>query len=183
MEDEQPLPEPATASVAMAAEEPSLFQSMDAPEDEAPLIEETAELRDEDDDGLPPPAYQPEMPAFEPQQQSLEAEPESFVAPRAPAPGTPSQETLVRLQRAVQNAPATPQRGTAAAADKPRFSVNSLINRMTGHAGDTPAERSAQTLRQQPPMRQADVAEPLPAEPEEDNDRIEIPAFLRRQAN
>ncbi len=187
-EDQQRQPEPAVAEVAMTVEEPTLFPGM---QDAAFAQSDTArepeyETRDEDD-GLPPPAYQPEMPHFEPQpEETLEAEPEQFVAPRAPAPGTPSPETLVRLQHAVRNVPnaggARAPQGHAGG-EKPRFSVNSLINRMTGHAADTPSERGAQTVRQQPPMRHSDVAEHRDSEAQGDQDRIEIPAFLRRQAN
>ncbi len=66
-----------------------------------------------------------------------EAEVAQFVAPKPPAPGTPSPEALARLQAAVQNQPRTvsmgsvPQEATQPASDKPRFGINSLINRMT----------------------------------------------------
>ena len=49
---------------------------------------------------------------------------------------------------------------------------------MTGHGGEA-APRGAQTARQQPSMQ---AVEPQP-EADEDQERIEIPAFLRRQAN
>jgi len=60
-----------------------------------------------------------------------------------------------------------------------------LINRMTGHAD---AEAAPQRpVRQQPQVqaRPAAVASaPVSHDPAEaDQDRIEIPAFLRRQAN
>ena len=60
-------------------------------------------------------------------------------------------------------------------AEKPRFGINSLINRMTGH-GQEHAPM---------PTRQAAIPQPqaYDDEPEQDQDRIEIPAFLRRQAN
>ena len=57
--------------------------------------------------------------------------------------------------------------------------LNRLIDRMTGHAADTPA----QSQRQQPVM-QAPQSQRAPVErEEEDDEQIEIPAFLRRQAN
>jgi len=67
-----------------------------------------------------------------------------------------------------------------------RFGLNSLIGRMTGQAGDTPAA-APQTARQQPPV-QGGAAQQAPApapqaQANPDQDRIEIPAFLRRQAN
>ncbi|WP_147106291.1 cell division protein FtsZ [Tateyamaria sp. syn59] len=190
----EPMPEPAPAPVAAAAEEPSLFQEMEAPAathdtsddmfaDEAPAVA---------DDDLPPPAYQPQVAAFEPRPEPELPAAEEFVAPRAPAPGTPSPEALARLRAATQKAapaaaPAPQQAAPAASAEKPRFGINSLINRMTGtNEGAPAAERPA---RQQPPVqtrgaapapapapRPADVADP-------DQERIEIPAFLRRQAN
>ncbi|SPH21814.1 Cell division protein FtsZ [Ascidiaceihabitans donghaensis] len=145
-------------------------------------------------DDLPPPAYQPRVEAFEPQPE-LEAEPQAFVAPRAPAPGTPSPEALARLRAAAQKAApqaeqqAAPQAAPSqpAAEERPRFGINSLINRMTGHA-EQGAERAPQqpAVRQQPPVQQQAAAAPAPrpaeaADPEQE--RIEIPAFLRRQAN
>ncbi|MGP9788403.1 cell division protein FtsZ [Roseinatronobacter sp. NSM] len=111
-----------------------------------------------------------------------------FTAPRRPAAGTPSPETLARLQRAVQKAPeqAAPRARPAAPMPAPtpeadrsgsRFGIGSLISRMAGHGNDGPAT-SAQR-RVSPPMHQYDE-EHAPAASDE---RIEIPAFLRRQAN
>ena len=65
-------------------------------------------------------------------------------------------------------------RAPAADADKPRFGINSLINRMTGHAGEQQAE--ARTQPQVTALREEPAADP-------EQERIEIPAFLRRQAN
>ncbi len=131
------------------------------------------------EDDLPPPAYQPRP---EPQ---VEAPAESFVAPRAPAPGTPSPEALARLRAAVEARPEArtadprPAEEEAPRADRPRFGINTLINRMAGH-GQEPAETPAP--RPEPQVRQLHET---PAEPEADPDqeKIEIPAFLRRQAN
>ncbi|MEL6884950.1 MAG: cell division protein FtsZ [Pseudomonadota bacterium] len=183
-----PMPEPAAAPAAAAAEEPSLFQGLDvqqaAAEDMAEdiFVDETPVAAEDD---LPPPAYQPQVAAFEPSADH-DAPAEEFVAPRAPAPGTPSPEALARLRAATQKA--APQQAAAAsaptdpAADKPRFGINSLINRMTGSAAE-----GASPERQQPPV-QARAAAPAPAaQPADaadpDQERIEIPAFLRRQAN
>ncbi|MFY9210308.1 MAG: cell division protein FtsZ [Aestuariivita sp.] len=142
------------------------------------------------DDGLPPPAYQPAAAEFQPQSDLLmddEDPAASYVAPRAPAPGTPSPEALARLRAAAQRAapaPAAPEHvQDAPAVEKRRLGINSLINRMTGHAADTPT----QPTRQQPVMRQSApqpgvAAQPVQSE-EVEQDRIEIPAFLRRQAN
>ncbi|MBE1282666.1 MAG: cell division protein FtsZ [Rhodobacteraceae bacterium] len=174
---------------AMNSEEPSLFEGMGveevaAHEQAEDIFEEPVQM---DDDGLPPPAYQPAVPAFNPQPDAMEDEMEQYVAPRAPAPGTPSPEAIVRLQAAAQKAnPAAPQQRAAQQHDQEmedqqqagggRFGLNSLIHRMTGSAGDTPA-------RQQPPVQQSDATAQPRAASGQDQERIEIPAFLRRQAN
>ena len=63
-------------------------------------------------------------------------------------------------------------------AERPRFGIGSLINRMAGGAAEQPQERP-QASRQQPPVTAYDDEQELSA----DQERIEIPAFLRRQAN
>ena len=182
-------PEPAPVEAPVMQEqpaEPSLFSgvSPQAAQEQAGDI-----FEDEAADDLPPPAYQPqaEQPAaaqhFEP-----EAEAE-FVAPRPRAPGTPSPEALARLQAAVMKAPRSGQEQPAAArpvekpaaapaGDKARFGIGTLINRMAGH-GHEAGPRSAQPARQQPPVHGYEDENELDPEQE----RIEIPAFLRRQAN
>ncbi|WP_299724993.1 cell division protein FtsZ [uncultured Tateyamaria sp.] len=191
------MPEPAPAPIAAAAEEPTLFEELDvnraAAEDMAEDIFTEEEQQVASDDDLPPPAYQPQVAAFEPT-----PEPETFVAPRAPAPGTPSPEALARLRAATQKAapnhraPQAAQQPAAApaptqAGEKPRFGINSLINRMTG-SGEAPQGGEQRPTRQQPPVQARAAAAPAPApRPAEavdpDQERIEIPAFLRRQAN
>jgi len=143
---------------------------------------------------LPPPAYRPQsaaQPATAARGMSADKEASEFVAPRPRATGTPSPEALARLQAAVSKAPVAPgvrpqgapqagpaSRGATEAA-RPRFGIGSLINRMAGHA-DQPAERSAAAApRQQPPVTHYDDEQEMSA----DQERIEIPAFLRRQAN
>ena len=176
---------------AQTTQEPSLFEDMDP--QRAAAEEQMEDIFDEapaaqEDDGLPAPAYQPQVAAFQPRQEEIEAEPQSFVAPKAPAPGTPSQDAMARLQAAVSRAPARAPGNNAPAAapeqaaeaERPRFGINSLINRMTGQPGQEPAP----VARRQPPVASA---APAPAQPEQaadpDQERIEIPAFLRRQAN
>ncbi|MEY8837713.1 cell division protein FtsZ, partial [Cribrihabitans sp. XS_ASV171] len=117
-----PLTEPAPSYVAQAAEEPSLFESMNVEEAAAQdlgedIFDEEPELMDED--GLPPPAYQPQLAAFEPRQDTMDSPAESFVAPRAPAPGTPSPEAMQRLQTAVRNAPRSQGQGQPAPQSRP----------------------------------------------------------------
>ncbi|MEI6800624.1 MAG: cell division protein FtsZ, partial [Pseudomonadota bacterium] len=106
----------------------------------------------------------------------------NFVAPRPRAMGTPSPEAMARLQAAVSKAPATAQQPSARAAapaakpaERARFGIGSLISRMSGGG----SAEAAQTQRAQPPVSSYDDE----AEPASDQDRLEIPAFLRRQAN
>ncbi len=191
METEAPAAIAAAASIETGhgeeAPQPSFFD--DEIDATAAAAEEQVEdifYADEEEDDLPPPAYQPrQQPAAEAPrpaaQRSAPAESHvaSFVAPKAPAPGTPSPEAVQRLQAAVQRAPGARQAEAQPAAhpqeNKPRFGINSLINRMTGHHAEP-----AQEPRQQPPVQAQSYEEPA-ADPE--HDRVEIPAFLRRQAN
>jgi len=106
----------------------------------------------------------------------------NFVAPRRGSAGTPSPETLARLQAAVRKAPGAqphsqpaPQPEAERPAASGRFGIGSLISRMSGQG----AENTARMPRTQPPVTAHDDDPGVSAEQE----RIEIPAFLRRQAN
>ena len=194
-EVEQKLEAEAPAAIAAAASIETGHYEARAPQssffdDEidatAAAAEEQAEDifgRDEADDDLPAPAYQPqpEM-AAAPQPAPAEPPVATFVAPKAPAPGTPSPEAVARLKHAVSRqtgSQAEEYAAQPAGENKPRFGINSLINRMTGHAGQ--AEPAAQPQpRQQPPVQARGYQEPA-VDPEQE--RVEIPAFLRRQAN
>ncbi len=176
-------PEPAPAN-------PTLFHAMETEESYDDGAEDTA-------DQLPPPAYRPQAPAPQPQPQPRQAaahaeDPAAFVAPQARRMGTPSPEAMARLQAAAaRTAPRAPVMPTAArtpapaaaarAADKPRFGIGSLINRMAGHA--EPA--AAPVAERGSPARPQQQAAAYDEEPDQNSeqDRIEIPAFLRRQAN
>ena len=159
----------APAPVA-ARVEPSFFDAEDQQraEDAAEAEDFFARPRARGDD-LPPPAYAPA-----PAAQHVEAaEAPAAFEPRRP-PGTPTPEALERLRAAVLNGerrapqapPPRPPVGDATA----RFGIGSLINRMTGHGLDAPAPRPGPA--------------PAPAaRSETEDERIEIPAFLRRQAN
>ena len=191
----QPRPEP--VPVMEASEEPDLFE-VDAPEFEV----EPEEMLEND---VPAPVYRPQpanpAPARAPAQfasarpapGSIEDDAGAFVAPRPRSPGQPSAEALARLQAAVTKNPAiTAQRPAAqraaaplphaeaeSAPAKPRFGIGSLINRMAGHL-EAASERSAPApTRAQPPVTSFDDEEDRAG----DDNRIEIPAFLRRQAN
>ncbi len=176
----------------VADPEPGLFDAQSAAaEDQMEDIFGTDEVAAVAEDDLPPPAYRPAPTQTRPLAAEEEEDiRESFVAPRGPAVGQPSADTMARLQAAVGRAPAsrpltTPEQPAEAAAEpheveKPRFGINSLINRMTGTGSTDAAPAAARPARQQPQL-QADPA-PETAEREEE-DQIEIPAFLRRQAN
>ncbi|WP_138933558.1 cell division protein FtsZ [Roseovarius arcticus] len=185
-------PEPVAAQ---KIEEPSLFTPTEAERVAAEeQMEDIFEPREERyqpaakvDDDLPPPAYAPRAAD---EDEDLNA----YVAPRAPTPGTPSAEAMARLHNAVGNAASrrpegaqTPQARAShqqaheaqqQAPERQRFGINSLLNRMTGHAAEAEAPRQP---RQQPSVQ---AQQPARIEPEDDRDeQIEIPAFLRRQAN
>jgi len=124
---------------------------------------------------------------------------DSYVAPRARPAGTPTPEALARLRSAISETRAetaaretpTPGRQMAAAAEKRGFGINTLINRMTGGQADAEAQPPAAATHPEPsalrPTRPTPVPTPTPrAEPsgsDGNQDRVEIPAFLRRQAN
>ncbi len=155
-----PAPEPQTvaAETQAAAEEPGLLERM--------------ETQRTTDDGLPPPAYRPS------------AEPEPVHATTRAAPGTPTPEALARLERLTGRAPGSMANHAPSSArypapvapqpepERPRFGINTLINRMSGGHGEAP--RHQPTLSREP-SRDAGL--------DQDQERIEIPAFLRRQAN
>ena len=168
----------ATAAPAAETDEPLLFEDM------PPAT----------DDGLPPPAYQPQV-AQEPTPAPAAMQQPAAAAPVGrPAPGTPSPEALARLERVTGRAPGSmsghvpgearatspASQATSAPApvqeERPRFGINNLINRMSGAPG---ADRQAQPTRQQPSVSTPASQQQAP----EEQERIEIPAFLRRQAN
>ncbi|MFN3846934.1 MAG: cell division protein FtsZ [Paracoccaceae bacterium] len=183
----QPAMSPAPQPTQAAPLQPQLFDTAAQDGYESAL--------EEFSDEVPEPAYRPQAQA--PAASAARGVPmtddaAAFVAPRPRAPGTPSPEALARLQAAVSRAPAQqPQARPVAGAGhqpaaatksveqaRPRFGIGSLINRMAGGGHEQVAERAAPT-RHQPPVTSYDEEPELSA----DQERIEIPAFLRRQAN
>jgi cell division protein FtsZ len=123
-------------------------------------------------------------PQYDATEQAAERAPsDDFVAPQRLKPGTPTPEALARLRTAVSStrniaAPARPQAPTEHG-EKRGFGINSLIGRMTGHPQDQ-AEAPREQPRQSPRLSVSDhEAEAVDPEME----KVEIPAFLRRQAN
>ncbi len=197
-EARRPVPQPEPALVtsmtdpmpAMATDDVDATDLFDAVASQAGVEAEERVLVDD----LPPPAYRPQ-PAAQPTMirsapAAIEADAGDFVAPRPRMAGQPSPEALARLQAAVSR----PAGGTSArsagvapamaasaaiAGQKPRFGIGSLINRMAGHLEAATDRPGPQVARQQPPVTAYDDEQDLGA----DQDRIEIPAFLRRQAN
>ena len=192
---QKPVAPPPAPVMDEVEEVPSLFDQDDLSGAFDTAAEQGYEPEVEDD--LPPPVYKPAaaQPAPQPRAIGQTQVPEdagAFVAPRPRSPGQPSPEAIARLQAAVQKSPvaarpaapvaasraAVPAQPAARAAEpKPRFGIGSLINRMAGHA-ETP-ERAAPTVRSQPAVQAYDDEQDMAA----DQERIEIPAFLRRQAN
>ena len=153
-------------------------------------VESQAEVAQDD---LPPPAY---TPPAEPEMLIAAEQPqEDFVAEQQLVAGSPTPEALARLKAAIgKSAPsASPQPEAAepaAVAPQPtpepapatgRLSIGSLIGRMAGQSEPAPAP----TPRAQPSLgarpRVESYEESAELDPEQE--RIEIPAFLRRQAN
>ena len=197
------------ASAPAPAPQPSYVAAAAAPVAPRPQVQPVAEAADlfevsgfapmEDSDDMqgndmPPPAYRPQVaasaPVMRPAPSSIEAEAGDFVAPRPRGAGQPSAEALARLQAAVSNKPGVnaqraapqPRMADPEPAAKPRFGIGSLINRMAGHleaATDRGQPQAQPQGRAQPPVTSYDD------EPDHqgDDNRIEIPAFLRRQAN
>ena len=186
------VPEPVRAEVDTPPEQ-SLFDGFDASgSDEEDQFEDAAE------DHIPAPAYQPAPAAAPTRAQAVEAaEPhQGYVAPKPAPTGSPTPEALARLRAAIQRdtpraqTETAPQRAVMPHGDhgqKRGFGINSLINRMTGSADDGPAP----VERRQPPMAGSHAPAPAPMQrraPDDgvvdpEQERIEIPAFLRRQAN
>ena len=169
------------AFAASEVTEPSFFDTAQSAEQvQSESVSDTAT------DEIPTPAYRPEMSDLQAELQSIEAEEteaEQYVAPQSPSAGAPSPEAMARLQAAVNNVPKhntqeRPAQEPTSVVEKSRFGINSLINRMTGH-GDEAQEQKQQSHRQQPTVQRHEGE----AEADGEQERIEIPAFLRRQAN
>jgi cell division protein FtsZ len=140
-------------------------------------------------DDLPEPVYQPEMRQSDftqPEQTAPTPAPQDglsgFVAPKPPGLGKPTQEAMQRLQAAVNKAPKARNEPAFTGNNSPqtekasRFGINSLINRMTGHAPEEVRRDEPQRIHSRAASNGSEEADP-------DQERIDIPAFLRRQAN
>jgi cell division protein FtsZ len=196
VEEELPVPPRRAAPVVDAAPQPAV----------APRVQTSAAVapRYEQED-MPRPAYQPELrqPAV-PARDALNGDAGGFLAPsRAQAPaGTPSDATMQRLAAAVQRAPERQaaaqgrpagqpqQQASDAARGQGRMAgLSRMLERISGH-GEQAEKPTASTIAERVSERvQArrgggfDAGFDDLASPERGGDNVEIPAFLRRQAN
>ena len=113
---------------------------------------------------------------------------DKMVTAQSNPPGTPSKETLERLRAAVSKSPNNQSENSRPMVatknqeikDKPRFGIGSLINRMAGAGPAAPVQN--ETLGSGQDNQQNDYnAEHH--DTEANKEKIEVPAFLRRQAN
>ena len=100
----------------------------------------------------------------------------SLVSDYETPPGVPSAETLERLRAAVSkenNGGTVPlENEQQSESERPKFGISSLISRMSrSESLDTGSES-----RKEPNLNSTD-------EVENQQDKMEVPAFLRRQAN
>ena len=172
----------------------------------APVAPRAPVARLEDED-MPRPAYQPAEPrAQAPAANPLAGDSENFFAPQRGAPtaaaGSPSQAVMDRLSRAVAHAPErAAQKSAPAPAPAAETSrapgrmggLGRMIERMAGHGEqqpEKPAKPAAATLAERVSERVAsrnrsgfDAGFDDLASPDRADENVEIPAFLRRQAN
>ena len=143
---------------------------------EEPTFDDT---KHHEQDELPIPAYQPKLEELS----TLSVEGLEPLVASQYQPATPSPEAMARLQAAVERAPTIETQTKLEpqiykdTPTKSKFGINSLINRMTGH-GETSERLSVSSE----PQVDSQAFETDEADTEADT-RIEIPAFLRRQAN
>lgn len=196
-------PAPVAQEQAPVAQEPAQ-PSLDVFDSHAAAAEAQAEEHFDATDELPAPAYQP-RPEQTYQPSMHEPEADAYVAPRAPVAGTPTPEAMSRLQAAVSRRPEAPaprQPNMPQPAQSPRsfgapeqpkqgrFGINSLIGRMTGNGAEEasleqPRQAAAAPRVAAQPSRQPQVHQSYDEDqdPNPEQEKIEIPAFLRRQAN
>ncbi|MFD1883035.1 cell division protein FtsZ [Paracoccus pacificus] len=163
-----------------------------------------------DDADLPPPAYAPERRAVERAVVDQPVDTETFIAPQPPVQRKSPSEVQARLDRILhrdpQAAPATSRaqapaqqasaRETAESANRGRMAgLSKILERMTGHGEGADKPAGGASIAERVSSRMADAgltSRHRPAETNYDDlddragdsqDKVEIPAFLRRQAN
>ena len=133
-------------------------------------------------DDMPPPAYSENATA------DRAVPVESFVAPKPTPPGTPSRQAMERLRNAVQKSPENKSRQLQRdedqdQAERPRFGIGSLINRMSGNDSDKINSLGSRQSKDALPVPEHKEIETESDSLDAEQERIEVPAFLRRQAN
>ncbi|MCO6363984.1 cell division protein FtsZ [Paracoccus sp. 08] len=170
---------------------PPIASSAETARVEAPRHDPRAE------DDMPQPAYQPKDSARQ-NAVRIDDDASAFVAPRAPQSpraGQPAPEVMDRLRRAVDNhgrVPAQPQQQPAQPATSRMSGLGRMLERMAGHGNDQPggAKPAASSIAERVNDRVAVRArqhdtdfDDLASPDSNGKDNVEIPAFLRRQAN
>ena len=141
------------------------------------VLAESTPAEQATNDDLPPPAYRPQH-----------AETGEHIP--TPAMGQPSAETLARLHAAVSKVPndaafqrPAPRAQAKYEEEKPSgFRLKNMISKMTGQRTDHRFEELAEA-RKQPSVSHRNFDRSVETDEETDGDNVEIPAFLRRQAN
>ena len=170
-----------------AAEEPDLFHSEAVASEDYASDEPTFADRygyQEAPQGHVSPSYEPQADVPPPAYQEPEEHQDHFVAPKAPSLGMASDQGMSRMRSAVssaQEAERPASQAESAPAEKPRFGIGSLINRMSGSESDRGRSMARRAPEPQVNTRLESDADEKAADPEQE--RIEVPAFLRRQAN
>ena len=170
-----------------AAEEPDLFHSEAVASEDYASDEPTFADRydyQEAPQGHVSPSYEPQADVPPPAYQEPEEHQDHFVAPKAPSLGMASDQGMSRMRSAVssaQEAERPASQAESAPAEKPRFGIGSLINRMSGSDSDRGRSMARRAPEPQVNTRLESDADEKAADPEQE--RIEVPAFLRRQAN
>ena len=182
------VPDPLEAPVSAIEVplEPSLFEGMTA-EAQTGLKQNVTQVPVTNEE-MPTPAYQPQSVVAETMLETdsfFDRQAELKTPPQHAELGAPSQKTLARLEAAVATAPSVqePQTETpgffagTSQQEKPKgFRLNTLISRMTGQNEEHMVEQREQSQARVQPRTAEDHVDP-------ELERIEIPAFLRRQAN
>ncbi|MBU3030447.1 cell division protein FtsZ [Paracoccus marinaquae] len=198
------MAEPLTQSpVVTRKEEPEVKADEDLPvpprRNPAPVAETRAAPAVDLEDEMPKPAYQPARDVARPATARIDDPADVFMAPRAPAGGRgqPGPEVMERLRRAVENhgearqGGAQPQQAEANRNHSRMSGLGRMLERMAGHgepnvvaqkpAAASIAERVSDRVAARARQQETDFDDL--ANPDHGQDNVEIPAFLRRQAN
>ncbi|MEM7295978.1 MAG: cell division protein FtsZ, partial [Pseudomonadota bacterium] len=159
------------------AEEPAPRRTLAEPLAMTVSAEQAEELEEEDVTFAPAAqTFEEHQPAFF--EAAEMGEPTDDLPAPAYLPDTRDETALMEPVAAVSEPIAPVEPAPAEAEEKPRFGINSLIGRMTGGQPERSAEPPTPFRHRfpaQPPVSSRDE--------EEGEDHVEIPAFLRRQAN